>query len=313
MNNVLTIEKITEIYDKPFLELVYEAATVHRQNHDPHIVQINTLLSVKTGGCQEDCSYCSQSSRNHTGLRPSRIYDVQEVVEAAKKAKKAGATRFCMGAAQRDVRNNKDFEIILEMVRQISQSGMEVCCTLGMLTYEQAQQLADAGLHTYNHNIDTSREFYNQVVTTRTFDDRLTTLENVRKAKLHVCCGGIIGLGEAKEDKIKMIHALATMPKQPDSVPINALVPIKGTPLENMPKVTAWEMARVIATARIAMPKTTIRLSAGRSDMTIMEQAVCFMAGANSIFSGDQLLTTPSASFDEDLQMLEILGLKPKQ
>jgi biotin synthase len=269
-------------------------------------------LSVKTGGCQEDCSYCSQSSKYHTGLHPSRIYDPEKVVETARKAKIAGATRFCMGAAQREVKYNKEFETILEMVRQINDLGMEVCCTLGMLTYDQALQLADAGLHTYNHNIDTSREFYGNVISTRTFDDRLATLENVRKANLQVCCGGIVGMGESKEDKIRMIHTLATLPKYPESVPINALVPIKGTPFEDLPIISMWEMVRVIATARITMPKAIVRLSAGRLEMNSTEQAFCFLAGANSIFSGDQLLTTPNPSFDEDIKMLELLGLVPK-
>jgi len=313
MENNWTIEKVTAIYDKPFLELVYDAATVHRQYHNPREVQISTLLSVKTGGCQEDCSYCSQSSKYHTGLHPSRIYDPEKVVETARKAKLAGATRFCMGAAQREVKYNKEFETILEMVRQINDLGMEVCCTLGMLTYDQALQLADAGLHTYNHNIDTSREFYGNVISTRTFDERLATLENVRKANLKVCCGGIVGMGESKEDKIRMIHTLATLPRYPESVPINALVPIKGTPFEDLPIISMWEMVRVIATARITMPKAIVRLSAGRLEMSTTEQAFCFLAGANSIFSGDQLLTTPNPSFDEDIKMLGLLGLVPKQ
>ena len=313
MSCIWSIEKITELYDKPFLELVYEAATVHRLHHNPREVQISTLLSLKTGGCQEDCSYCSQSSKYHTGLHPKRVYDVEKVVETAKKAKAAGATRFCMGAAQRDVKDNREFEVVLEMVREINEMGMQVCCTLGMLNYEQAQQLANAGLHTYNHNIDTSREYYDKVITTRTFDDRLATLENVRKANLQVCCGGIVGMGESKEDKIRMIHTLATLPRYPESVPINALVPIPGTPFENMEKITVWEMVRVIAIARITMPNAIVRLSAGRLEMSITEQAFCFMAGANSIFSGDELLTTPNPSFDSDIKMLETLGLVPKQ
>lgn len=219
-----------------------------------------------------------------------------------------------MGAAQREVKDNREFEIILDMVRQINDLGdMEVCCTLGMLTYEQAQRLAEAGLHTYNHNIDTSMDYYSNVVSTRTFEDRLNTLENIRKANLQVCCGGIIGMGESEEDKIKMIHALATLPKYPESVPINALVPIKGTPFENLPKVTVWEMVRVIATTRITMPKAIVRLSAGRLDMPHPEQAFCFLAGANSIFSGDKLLTTPNPSFDHDIRMLELLGLMPRK
>jgi biotin synthase len=313
MKNNWTIEEITKLYDKPFLELVYEAATVHRQNHNPREVQISTLLSVKTGGCHEDCSYCSQSSRYNTGLKSSMMYDMENVVGTAKKAKEAGATRFCMGAAQREVKNNKEFSTILEMVSMINDLGMEVCCTLGMLTYEQAKQLADAGLHTYNHNIDTSREYYSNVISTRTFDDRLATLENVRKANLKVCCGGIVGMGESKEDKIRMIHTLATLPKYPESVPINALVPIEGTPFEDLPRITVWEFVRVIALARITMPKAIVRLSAGRLEMGIIEQAFCFLAGANSIFSGDKLLTTPNPSFDEDIQMFDLLGLVPKQ
>lgn len=313
MHNNWNIEKVKEIFDKPLLELVYQAAGIHRQHHNPREVQISTLISLKTGGCQEDCSYCSQSSKHDTGLQPNRLYDVDEVIKAARKAKEAGANRFCMSAAQREVKNNKEFDIILEMVRQINDMGMEVCCTLGMLTYEQAQQLANAGLHTYNHNIDTSPEYYGNVVSTHTFEDRLATLENVRKANLQVCCGGIIGLGESKEDIIKMIYTLATLPKYPESVPINALVPIEGTPFENLPKVTIWEMVRVIATVRITMPKALIRLSAGRSGMSLLEQAFCFLAGANSIFSGDKLLTTPTTSFDNDLQMLDLLGLMPKK
>lgn len=313
MSNNWSIEQVTSIFDKPFLELVYEAATVHRQHHNPREVQISTLMSVKTGGCQEDCSYCSQSSKYPTGLHPKRVYDTSKVVETAFKAKEAGATRFCMGAAQRDVKDNKEFERVLEMVREINAMGMQVCCTLGMLTYEQAQSLAEAGLHTYNHNIDTSREYYSKVISTRTFDDRLATLENVRKANLQVCCGGIVGMGESKEDKIRMIHTLATLPRYPESVPINALVPIKGTPFEDLPRISVWEMVRVIATARITMPKAIVRLSAGRLEMTTTEQAFCFMAGANSIFSGEELLTTPNPTFDDDIRMLEILGLVPKQ
>ena len=313
MDKKWTLEEVREVYDMPFLELVYKAATVHREFHNPREVQISTLISVKTGGCQEDCSYCSQSSKNNTDLWPDKIFDTNKVVNAAHKAKLAGATRFCMGAAQREVKNNKDFELILDMVSKINQLEMEVCCTLGMLTLEQAQELAKAGLHTYNHNIDTSPEYYGNVISTRTFEDRLATLENVRKANLQVCCGGIVGMGESKEDKVKMIYTLATLPKYPESVPINALVPIKGTPLEDLPKISAYDMVRVIATARITMPKAIVRLSAGRLEMSVMEQAFCFMSGANSIFSGDMLLTTPNPSFEDDIKMLEVLGLEPKK
>lgn len=312
MESKWTLEQIRGIYEMPLLELVYKAATVHREHHNPREVQISTLMSIKTGGCPEDCSYCSQSTKYNTGINYFRVNEVSEVVETAKKARAAGATRFCMGAAQREIKNNKDFEKVLEMVSEVNNMGMEVCCTLGMLTFEQAQRLAAAGLHTYNHNIDTSPEYYGKVISTRTIEDRLETLENVRKANLQVCCGGIIGMGETKEDQIKMIFTLANLPKYPESVPINALVPIEGTPFENIPRISAIDFVRVIATARITMPKAYVRLSAGRLEMTTMEQAFCFMAGANSIFSGEHLLTTPNPSFNEDVEMLNLLGLVPK-
>jgi biotin synthase len=235
-----------------------------------------------------------------------------EVLSYAQKAKDAGSTRFCMGAAWREVRDNKDFDRVLEMVKTVNELGMEVCCTLGMLTEDQATRLADAGLHAYNHNLDTSKEHYSEIISTRTYDDRLTTLDNVRKAGVTVCCGGIIGLGETHSDRINMLHTLVNMPEHPESVPINALVAIKGTPLANNPKVDIWDMVRMIATARILMPKTMVRLSAGRTEMSIAEQALCFMAGANSIFAGDKLLTTPNPSFDEDNAMFSMLGLKPR-
>jgi biotin synthase len=235
-----------------------------------------------------------------------------EVLSYAQKAKDAGSTRFCMGAAWREVRDNKDFDRVLEMVKSVNELGMEVCCTLGMLTEDQATRLADAGLHAYNHNLDTSKEHYSEIISTRTYDDRLTTLDNVRKAGVTVCCGGIIGLGETHSDRINMLHTLVNMPEHPESVPINALVAIKGTPLANNPKVDIWDMVRMIATARILMPKTMVRLSAGRTEMSIAEQALCFMAGANSIFAGDKLLTTPNPSFDEDNAMFSMLGLKPR-
>jgi biotin synthase len=236
----------------------------------------------------------------------------KEVLEYAAKAKAAGSTRFCMGAAWREVRDNKDFDRVLEMVKGVNELGMEVCCTLGMLNEDQAKKLADAGLHAYNHNLDTSAEYYNEIISTRTYNDRLSTLDNVRKAGVTVCCGGIIGLGETHEDRIGMLHTLATMPKHPDSVPINALVRVKGTPLENNAKVDTWDMVRMIATARILMPATMVRLSAGRAEMSQAEQALCFMAGANSIFAGEKLLTTPNPSFEEDNLMFELLGLKPR-
>jgi biotin synthase len=234
-------------------------------------------------------------------------------MEYAQKAKDAGSTRFCMGAAWREVRDNKDFDLVLEMVKGVNGLGMEVCCTLGMLTEKQAQKLADAGLYAYNHNLDTSEEHYTEIITTRTYQERLQTLDNVRKAGVTVCCGGIIGLGETHEDRIKMLYTLVTLPKHPESVPINALVPVKGTPLGNNKKVDIWDMVRMIATTRILMPKTMVRLSAGRTDMSIAEQALCFMAGANSIFSGEKLLTTPNPGFEEDNTMFQLLGLKPRE
>ena len=312
LRNNWTIEEIKEIYDTPLLDLIYRAATIHREYNDTGEVQVCTLLSIKTGGCPEDCAYCPQAARYTTGVNVQALMQKKEVLEYAAKAKAAGSTRFCMGAAWREVRDNKDFDRVLEMVKGVNELGMEVCCTLGMLNEDQAKKLADAGLHAYNHNLDTSAEYYNEIITTRTYNDRLSTLDNVRKAGVTVCCGGIIGLGETHEDRIGMLHTLVTMPKHPDSVPINALVRVKGTPLENNAKIDIWDMVRMIATARILMPATMVRLSAGRTEMNQAEQALCFMAGANSIFAGDKLLTTPNPSFEEDNLMFELLGLKPR-
>ena len=312
LRNNWTIEEIKEIYDTPLLDLIYRAATIHREYNDTGEVQVCTLLSIKTGGCPEDCAYCPQAARYNTGVNVQALMQKKEVLEYAAKAKAAGSTRFCMGAAWREVRDNKDFDRVLEMVKGVNELGMEVCCTLGMLNEDQAKKLADAGLHAYNHNLDTSAEYYNEIITTRTYNDRLSTLDNVRKAGVTVCCGGIIGLGETHEDRIGMLHTLVTMPKHPDSVPINALVRVKGTPLENNAKIDIWDMVRMIATARILMPATMVRLSAGRTEMNQAEQALCFMAGANSIFAGDKLLTTPNPSFEEDNLMFELLGLKPR-
>lgn len=312
IRNNWTLCEIDNIYNTPILELVYRAASLHRKYNDTGEVQVCTLLSIKTGGCSEDCAYCPQAARYNTGVNVHPLMKQDEVLAYAQKAKDAGSTRFCMGAAWREVRDNRDFDRVLEMVKGVNKMGMEVCCTLGMLTEDQAKKLADAGLYAYNHNLDTSKEHYDEIITTRTFDDRLNTLDNVRKAGVSVCCGGIIGLGEKHEDRIAMLHTLATMPQHPESVPINALVAIAGTPLENNEKVDIWDMVRMIATARILMPKTMVRLSAGRTSMTVAEQAFCFMAGANSIFAGDKLLTTPNPSFDEDNQMFSMLGLKPR-
>jgi biotin synthase len=313
IHNNWTIKEIEDIYNTPLLELVFRAASVHRQFNDTAEVQVCTLLSIKTGGCTEDCGYCPQAARYNTGVGVQALLKKEVVMEYAQKAKDAGSTRFCMGAAWREVRDNSDFDHVLEMVKGVNSLGMEVCCTLGMLTENQAQKLAEAGLYAYNHNLDTSEEHYTEIITTRTYQDRLQTLDNVRKAGVTVCCGGIIGLGEKHEDRIKMLYTLVTMPKHPESVPINALVPIKGTPLENNKKVNIWDMVRMIATTRILMPATMVRLSAGRTSMSIAEQALCFMAGANSIFAGDKLLTTPNPSFDEDYTMFQLLGLKPRE
>jgi biotin synthase len=311
-HNKWTLQEIEAIYNSPLLELIYRAASVHRQYQDTAEVQVCTLLSIKTGGCPEDCAYCPQAARYNTGVDVQALMKKEEVLEYAAKAKAAGSTRFCMGAAWREVRDNKDFDRVLDMVKGVNQMGMEVCCTLGMLNEDQARRLADAGLHAYNHNLDTSSEYYTEIISTRTYDDRLTTLDNVRKAGVTVCCGGIIGLGETHADRIGMLHTLATLPQHPESVPVNALVRVKGTPLENNPKVDVWDMIRMIATARIIMPSTMVRLSAGRSEMSQAEQALCFMAGANSIFAGEKLLTTPNPSFEEDNAMFQLLGLKPR-
>ena len=306
-------EEVLDIYNMPFLELVFKAASVHRENHDPQEVQVSTLLSVKTGGCPEDCSYCPQAARYHTDVDVHKLMPVDKVIESAKEAKESGSSRFCMGAAWREVRNNRDFDQVLEMVKGVNELGMEVCATLGMLDDEQAQKLKDSGLFAYNHNIDTSEEKYEEIITTRTFDDRLNTINSARKAKLSVCTGGIIGLGESIEDRCEMIRTLANLPEHPGSVPVNALVPVEGTPLENQPLVPVWDMVRMIATARITMPKATVRLSAGRTRMSQVDQAMCFMAGAGSIFAGDKLLTTPNPEVSEDQELFKILGLKSRE
>lgn len=308
-----TKEEIKGIYNSPFLDLVYKAATAHRAYHDPQEVQVCTLLSVKTGGCPEDCAYCPQAARYHTDVKVHKLMEVDEVLSAAKKAKDAGSTRFCMGAAWREVRDNKDFDKVLDMVKGVNSMEMEVCCTLGMLTDEQANKLKDAGLYAYNHNLDTSEEHYDEIISTRTYDDRLDTIDNVRNNKLKVCSGGIIGMGESIDDRVGMIHTLATMPEHPESVPVNALVPVEGTPLEEQPKVPIWDMIRMIATARITMPKAMVRLSAGRVRMSYEDQALCFLAGANSIFAGDELLTTPNPGENKDKELFQLLNIKPRE
>jgi biotin synthase len=313
IRNNWTKEEITNIYNTPLLELIYRASTIHRKYNDTGEVQVCTLLSIKTGGCPEDCAYCPQAARYNTGVDVQALMKKEEVLAYAERAKNAGSTRFCMGAAWREVRDNRDFDRVLDMVKGVNELGMEVCCTMGMLSEEQAQKLHNAGLHAYNHNLDTSEEHYTDIITTRTYDDRLKTLGNVRKAGISVCSGGIIGLGEKHEDRIGMLHTLSTLPQHPESVPINALVPVAGTPLQNNKKVDIWDMVRMIATARILMPKAMVRLSAGRTEMSVSEQALCFMAGANSIFSGEKLLTTPNPGFEEDSTMFHLLGLKPRE
>lgn len=311
IKNNWTQEEILEIYNTPLFDLIYRAQQIHREFNVPNEVQVSSLVSIKTGGCVEDCSYCPQAARYNTGVEVHKLITLNQVLDAADKAKTGGASRLCMGAAWREVRDNSDFERVLEMVKGVNEKGMEVCCTLGMITEEQAQKLADAGLYAYNHNIDTSEDNYKKIITTRTYDERLNTINNVRKAKVSVCSGGIIGLGETVEDRVKMLQTLSSMEKHPESVPINALVPVAGTPLENQPLVPVWDMVRMIATTRIVMPKTMVRLSAGRTQMNLEGQALCFLAGANSIFAGDKLLTTPNPDFNEDMEMFKLFGLTP--
>nr|WP_206293388.1 biotin synthase BioB [Humisphaera borealis] len=308
-----TPDEIRRIYDLPLMDLVFRAAAVHRAHHDPREVQVCKLISIKTGGCPEDCSYCSQSSRYQTEVKASPLMDRQEVLDIAARAKASGVTRVCMGAAWREVRDNKQFDRVLDMVKDVTEMGVEVCCTLGMLTEDQARKLDDAGLYAYNHNLDTSESHYDKVITTRTFADRLQTLANVRKTNVTVCSGGILGLGETSDDRISMLHTLATLEEHPESFPVNVLSKVPGTPFADNADVSIWETVRMIATARIVLPRTVVRLSAGRAMMSEAEQAMCFMAGANSIFSSETkvMLTkaVPSPAYDEDKALLEKLGL----
>ena len=308
-----TIEEILDIYNKPFMDLLYEAATVHREFHDPNTVQVSTLLSIKTGGCPEDCGYCPQAARYHTDIEGNDLMGVQQVKAQALRAKASGSSRVCMGAAWRNVKDGEEFEQVLEMVRTINKLEMEVCCTLGMLTENQAHRLAEAGLYAYNHNLDSSEEYYKEVISTRGFEDRLKTIDNVRKTNVTVCSGGIIGMGESTKDRAGMLVALATLNPQPESVPINAFVAVDGTPLEDQEPIPIWDMVRMVATTRIVMPQTQVRLSAGRTQMSREGQAMCFFAGANSIFAGDKLLTTPNPDVNEDMEMFKALGLNPQK
>ena len=308
-----TKEEILEVYNTPLMELIYKAAEVHKQHHKVGEVQVSSLLSIKTGGCPEDCAYCPQAARYHTEVKVHKLMDVAEVTEAADNAKAGGASRMCLGAAWREVRDNRDFDKVLDMVKTINSKGLEVCATLGMVTEDQAKKLADAGLYAYNHNLDTSEENYNNIISTRNYDDRLNTIKNVRKAGLTVCSGGIIGMGESIEDRVGMLYTLSLLRPQPESVPINALVAAEGTPLEDQPPVPIWDMVRMIATTRIILPNTAVRLSAGRQGMSMEGQALCFLAGANSIFAGEKLLTTPNPDYNQDMEMFKILGLSPKK
>ncbi len=304
--------EISELFDRPFNDLLFLAQTIHRQHFDPNSIQVSTLLSIKTGACPEDCGYCSQSNSYETPLTPQKKLQLAEVLTAAQAAKDSGSSRFCMGAAWRNP-HERDMPYVLELVREVKSMGLETCMTLGMLSASQAERLADAGLDYYNHNLDTSREHYNNVITTRTFDDRLLTLENVRSSGMKVCSGGILGLGEQRQDRVSLLHELATQPIHPESVPINMLVPIAGTPLQDAPKVSVIEWVRTIAVARILMPKSYIRLSAGRESLTDAEQALCFQAGANSFFSGEQLLTTPNAGESRDAILFAQLGISKEK
>lgn len=308
-----TKEEVLDIYNLPMMELLYKAATIHREYHDPNTVQVSTLLSIKTGGCPEDCGYCPQAARYHTDIEGNDLMTVSHVKAQALRAKASGSSRVCMGAAWRNVKDGPEFDQVLEMVRTINRLDMEVCCTLGMITENQAQRLAEAGLYAYNHNLDTSEDYYKDVISTRAFKDRLETIDNVRKSNVTVCSGGIIGMGEKLEDRAGMLVALATLNPQPESVPINALVAVEGTPMEDMEPIPIWDMIRMVAATRIVMPKTQVRLSAGRTEMSREGQAMCFFAGANSIFAGDKLLTTPNPDVNEDMEMFRLLGLQPQK
>ena len=308
-----TKEEVLKIYNTPLMNLLHEAASIHRKYHDPNTVQVSTLLSIKTGGCPEDCGYCPQAARYHTDIEGNDLMSVQQVKAQALRAKASGSSRVCMGAAWRNVKDGPEFDQVLEMVRTINKLDMEVCCTLGMVTENQAKRLAEAGLYAYNHNLDTSEEYYKEVISTRGYEDRLQTIDNVRKTNVTVCSGGIIGMGESVEDRAGMLVTLSTLNPQPESVPINALVAVEGTPMEEEKPVEIWEMIRMVATTRIVMPKTQVRLSAGRTAMSPEGQALCFYAGANSIFAGDKLLTTPNPDVNEDMRLFEVLGLNTQK
>jgi len=305
-------EEIEALYQQPFLDLIFEAQRIHRENFQPNTIQVSTLLSIKTGKCPEDCKYCSQSAHYDSNLEAEKRIAVEKVIREAKEALESGSSRFCMGAAWRNP-NERDMPYVLEMVREVKALGLETCMTLGMLNQSQAERLKDAGLDYYNHNLDTSREYYSHIISTRSFDDRLDTLDHVRQAGMKVCSGGIVGLGESRDDRIGLLYELATLAIHPESVPINMLVPIEGTPIADVEKLDVIEWIRTIAVARLLMPKSYIRLSAGRESLSDSDQALAFMAGANSIFSGEKLLTTPNTSQGRDQQLFAKLGLVAEQ
>ncbi len=305
-----TIDELNELYAMPLLELIAKSGFVHRQFHEPSQIQVCSLISIKTGGCPEDCKYCAQSSRYQTSISAQPMMRYEDVLHEAKKAIASGATRVCLGAAWREVRDSPQFDEVLRMIAGINALGVEVCCTLGMLKEHQAKRLKEAGLYAYNHNLDSSETFYQTIITTRTYQDRLHTLDLVENAQISVCCGGILGLGEDPSDRLKLLLTLSRRNPHPESVPINRLSRVPGTPLENQPSVSVWDMMRVIAIARIVMPKSMVRLSCGRIEMSYEQQALCFLAGANSIFAGEKLLTVGNTPIDKDREMFQLLGLK---
>ncbi|MGF1761936.1 biotin synthase BioB [Aliivibrio kagoshimensis] len=307
-----TVTEVQELMNKPFMDLLFEAQTVHRLHQQTNHVQVSTLLSIKTGACPEDCKYCPQSAHNKTGLAKERLIEIQTVMDAAKKAKDAGSTRFCMGAAWKNPKE-RDMPQLLDMVKGVKEMGLETCMTLGMITPDQANELADAGLDYYNHNLDTSPEYYGNIITTRTYQDRLDTLSHVRDSGMKICSGGIIGMGESTADRAGLFVELANLPQHPESVPVNMLVKVKGTPLENEEDVDSFDFIRLIAVARIMMPESAVRLSAGRENMNEQMQTLCFMAGANSVFYGCKLLTTPNPDEDTDIQLFKKLGINSEQ
>ena len=308
-NHNWQVPQVLEYFNMPFNDLIHKASNIHRQFHNPNEVQVSTLLSIKTGGCPENCKYCPQSAHYDTGLQKQDLMPIKEIVKSAENAKKSGATRFCMGAAWRNL-HDRDVEKICEIIEAVKVTGMETCMTLGMLTQKQSQKLKDAGLDFYNHNIDSSAEFYSEIISTRNFEDRLNTLKNVREAGMNVCSGGIVGMGEGREDRAKMLIILANLPKHPESVPINMLVRVKGTPLENVSPLDQFEFVRTVAVARIMMPRSKVRLSAGREEMNEQTQALCFLAGANSIFYGEKLLTTNNPECKKDQELFNKLGIE---